>query len=94
MYIVSLTYHRPLEEVDNHHAEHIAWLKQYFQEGIFIASGRKNPRTGGVILVKSIERARLDSILAQDPFTAVAHYEVTEVALTSASAGFEALTSV
>lgn len=41
MYIVSLTYHRPIEEVDNHLEEHIAWLKKYFAQGDFIAAGRK-----------------------------------------------------
>lgn len=91
MYIVSLTYHRPIEEVDSHLAGHIAWLKRYFQAGSFIASGRKNPRTGGVILVKDMERSNLDAILAEDPFVAVANYEVTNVALTTASTGFEAL---
>lgn len=91
MYIVNLTYHRPIDEVDSHLEGHIAWLKQYFQAGSFIASGRKNPRTGGVILVKDMERATLDAILAEDPFVAVANYEVTNVALTTASAGFETL---
>ena len=94
MYIVNLTYHRPIEEVDSHLEGHVAWLKQHYQEGTFIASGRKNPRTGGVILVKGIERARLDAILAQDPFTAVAHYAITDVALTLASNGFETLVGV
>jgi len=91
MYIVSLTYHRPIEEVESHLEGHIAWLKHHFQAGIFIASGRKNPRTGGVILVKDMERTKLDAILAEDPFVAVANYEVTNVALTTTSAGFEAL---
>lgn len=27
MYIVSLTYHRPIEEVDSHLEGHVAWLK-------------------------------------------------------------------
>ncbi|OMQ26777.1 YciI family protein [Serratia oryzae] len=94
MYVVSLTYHRPIEEVDNHLEGHVAWLQQHYQDGTFIASGRKNPRTGGVILVKGIERARLDAILAQDPFNAIAHYEVTDVALTLTSAGFEALAGI
>ncbi|PVZ87944.1 hypothetical protein C9426_10120 [Serratia sp. S1B] len=91
MYIISLAYHRPIEEVDSYLEQHISWLKRYFQQGIFIASGRKNPRTGGVILVKEIERAQLDAILAEDPFNAVAHYEVTHVAITTTSAGFEGL---
>ncbi len=41
MYIVSLTYHRPIVEVDSHLDGHIAWLKKYFQDGTFVASGRK-----------------------------------------------------
>lgn len=91
MYIVSLTYHRPIEEVESYLEGHIAWLQRYFAAGSFIASGRKNPRTGGVILAKDMERTRLDAILAEDPFVAVANYEVTNVALTTASTGFEAL---
>ncbi|MGL6021151.1 MAG: YciI family protein [Gibbsiella quercinecans] len=91
MYIVNLTYHRPIAEVDALLADHIAWLKKYFQQGTFIASGRKNPRTGGVILVKGVARAQLDTILAEDPFNAVANYEITDVALSTASTGFEAL---
>ncbi|WON78335.1 YciI family protein [Serratia sp. UGAL515B_01] len=91
MYIVNLTYHRPIEEVENHLAAHVTWLKRYFQDGNFIASGRKKPRTGGVILVKDMARTQLDTILAEDPFDAIAHYEVTDVALTATSAGFESL---
>lgn len=91
MYIVDLTYHRPIAEVDGHLEGHITWLKKYFQDGTFIASGRKNPRTGGVILVKGIDRAQLDAIVAQDPFNAVAHYEITDVALSTTASGFELL---
>ncbi|MFC0225722.1 YciI family protein [Serratia aquatilis] len=94
MYIVSLTYHRPIEEVEKHLEAHITWLKRYFHDGCFIASGRKKPRTGGVILVKDMERTQLEAILAEDPFNAIAHYEVTDVALTTTSAGFEALANI
>ncbi len=50
MFIVSLNYKRPLEEVDKLLDAHVAYLKQEYANGKFIASGRKNPRTGGVIL--------------------------------------------
>ncbi|MBU3891300.1 hypothetical protein KH388_01030 [Serratia rubidaea] len=91
MYIVSLTYHRPIEEVDSHLEGHIAWLKKYFAQGDFIAAGRKNPRNGGVILAKQMARSQLDAILAQDPFTSVANYEVTELAVTAAGEDFSNL---
>lgn len=91
MYIVSLTYHRPIEEVDSHLEGHVAWLKKYFQDGTFIASGRKNPRTGGVILVKGIDRTQLDTIVAQDPFNAVANYDITDFTPSTTGNGFDLL---
>jgi len=35
---------------------------------VFLYAGAKVPRTGGVIVVGDIERARLDAILAEAPF--------------------------
>lgn len=91
MYIVSLTYNRPMEDVDAELAAHIAWLDKYFDDGTFIAAGRKDPRTGGVILVRDIDRAQLDDILSEDAFQKVADYEVTKVNMTRGSADFSAL---
>ena len=93
MYVVYLNYFRPVEEVEALLAPHIEWLDRYFANGVFIAAGRKEPRTGGVILAKDIDRARLDTILAEDPFVAVAHYEVTKVNVTRAAEEFAGLRS-
>ncbi|MDU6410761.1 MAG: YciI family protein [Yersiniaceae bacterium] len=86
MYIVSLTYTQPLDAVDAHLEGHLAWLDRYFQDGTFMAAGRKNPRNGGVVLAQGVSREELDRILSEDPFQAVARYEVTtlEVTLTNA----------
>lgn len=91
MYIVSLSYFRPVEEVETLLESHIQWLDRYFAAGVFIAAGRKDPRTGGIVLVKDIDRARLDTILAEDPFVAVANYEVTRLNVTRATEEFAAL---
>lgn len=91
MYIVYLNYHRPVEEVEALLEPHIQWLDRYFDAGVFIAAGRKDPRTGGMIMVKDIDRQRLETILAGDPFVAVAHYEVTKVNVTRAAAAFSGL---
>lgn len=80
MFIISVNYVKPLEEVETLLSQHIEWLKKYYEAGIFIASGRQVPRTGGIILAKSIERVKLDEILKQDPFNNVAEYQVTEFA--------------
>nr|MBA2816135.1 putative conserved protein YciI [Candidatus Pantoea persica] len=47
MYIVSLSYVRPMEEVEALLAPHIQWLDRYFAAKVFIVAGRKDPRTGG-----------------------------------------------
>jgi len=94
MYIINLSYHRPVEEVDAHLEAHVDWLKKYYKQEVFVASGRKKPRTGGVIFAKGIERARLDSILSEDPFNAVAHYDVIEFTPTMAADGLVALKSL
>ncbi|WP_447855818.1 YciI family protein [Enterobacter sp. WI-ESBL-E8] len=71
VYIVILTYIKPLEEVDTAIPAHVAWLKKGYAEGIFLASGRRIPRTGGVILAKSESLAALEERLREDPFQAL-----------------------
>jgi uncharacterized protein YciI len=92
MLILSLTYIAPIEQADAVMEDHIAWVRQGFDRGWFIASGRKIPRTGGVILARG-DRAEIEAYCAIDPFTTenIARYDITEVALTSAAPGFEAL---
>jgi uncharacterized protein YciI len=54
--------------VDEAIEEHRAFLAKYVQQGVFLMAGAKVPRTGGIIIVKDVERARLDAILAEAPF--------------------------
>ena len=53
MYIVNLNYIKEVSEVEKHLEEHIKFLEKYYEMGKFICSGRKNPRTGGVILLNA-----------------------------------------
>ncbi|MES0596111.1 YciI family protein, partial [Klebsiella pneumoniae] len=68
IYVVVLTYIKPLEEVDRAIPAHIEWLKKGYADGLFLASGRRIPRTGGVILAKCDSRETLQARLSQDPF--------------------------
>ncbi|MCT9870035.1 YciI family protein [Paenarthrobacter aurescens] len=92
MFVVSLTYKVPDEIVDFHRPGHMAWLKDAFDGGIFLASGRRVPATGGVLLSK-VDRATLDASLAQDPFysNGVAEFEIIEFTATSVAEGYENL---
>lgn len=80
MFIVLLSYTRPLAEVDPFVAEHRSFLEQHYALGHFVLSGRKEPRTGGVILSTMTSRAALDTVLREDPFhrEGVAQYDVIE----------------
>jgi uncharacterized protein YciI len=80
MFVVSLNYLKSHPEVDQHLEAHLAWLKAQYAAGRFIASGRKVPRTGGVILARGACRAELESWLAADPFAeaGVATYDLIE----------------
>jgi len=80
MFIVSLTYVCCLEEVDKILPEHIEYLKNQYEKGNFIASGRKIPRTGGIILSKVDNIKELEKVINQDPFKInnVAKYEIQE----------------
>ena len=80
MFIVSLTYTRPFPEVEPHLPAHMAYVEKHFASGNFLASGKKVPRTGGIILSGVPTRKALEAILAEDPFVIhrVAEFELTE----------------
>jgi len=93
MFIISLTYIKPLNEVDNHIEAHIEYLKEQYKEKNFIASGRKVPRVGGIIFSKMKSKEKLEDILKQDPFhkAAVATYEIIEFIPSMTANGFDNL---
>lgn len=80
VFIVLLDYVRPLEEVDRLLDRHVAYLERNFAAGRFLASGRRVPRTGGVILARGADIDEIEAIVATDPFLSagVATHEVIE----------------
>jgi uncharacterized protein YciI len=68
MFIINLTYKAELKKIDLLLEEHILFLNNQYALGNFLASGRKIPRTGGIILSNITTKAALDKIIAQDPF--------------------------
>ncbi|KMT65867.1 YciI family protein [Catenovulum maritimum] len=80
MFIISLTYKQSNAEVDKYIDSHRIFLTKFYAAGVFIMSGRKQPRTGGIILAKAQNLASLEQIIQQDPFYIhqLADYEITE----------------
>lgn len=92
MIIISLTYIAPMELVQEHFDAHINWLQKHYEAGDFVASGRKVPRTGGVILAKG-SMEDVQAICNADPFvwSGVAEAQLTEVDFSRTAAGLEGL---
>jgi uncharacterized protein YciI len=80
MFIISLNYLVSLEQIDAHMKPHMTFLKKHYDDGTFIMSGRKVPRTGGIILALAKSQEELQSIVEEDPFVKLnlAEYSITE----------------
>ena len=80
MFVVLLTYEAPLSEIDRLMPEHMAFLDQCYRAGVLLASGRRVPRTGGVLLATAPSNADLEEIVRHDPFVVagVASFEIVE----------------
>ncbi|MFD3615531.1 YciI family protein [Streptomyces sp. NPDC058676] len=91
MFVLELTYTAPPAAVDAALPAHVAWLDEQYAQGVFLASGPKNPRDGGVILAVAEDRARIAEIAAGDPFVTagVCEYRIAEFTATKTAPGLE-----
>jgi len=80
MFVITLSYLKPLTEMDRLRPAHLEFLDRYYAKNIFLTSGRQTPPTGGVILALADSKAALEQIIAEDPFYTekAATYTITE----------------
>ena len=80
MFVINLNYIVPLEQLDKHMGDHVKFLKLYYEKSVFVASGRKVPRTGGIILALGKSKEEIEKIISQDPFYIhkLAEFTITE----------------
>ena len=80
MFVIDLHYTAPLSAIDATMGEHMKFLKACYQANLFLASGRKVPRTGGIILATGSSREAIEELIRQDPFVSkgLATANVTE----------------
>jgi uncharacterized protein YciI len=64
-----------------HIPAHGAWVKKYIDNGTFLLAGPKKSGLGGVILVKSIPKAVLNVLLAEDSYVQaeVVDYQIIDI---------------
>jgi len=82
MYALAIIrYRQPLDQVLKHVESHRAYLAGLKDQGLLLASGPLEPRSGGALLLRVPDEAvhaSLDRIRDEDPFTqaGVAQYEL------------------
>ena len=80
MFIILVNYKVSIAEIEKNLVPHVEFLKKQYKAGNFIASGRRVPRTGGIILSNMKDKSLLEEVLNQDPFKIndLADFEVIE----------------
>ena len=68
MFVIELSYTGDLKDIDSRMKAHVAFLKKHYAAGTFVMSGRKIPRTGGIILATGKTRHEIEAIMSDDPF--------------------------
>lgn len=93
MFVVSIDYKVGFDRIDPLIEAHFEFLNKYYANGLFVVSGRKEPRTGGIIIVKNESRDYVETIIKEDPFYRenVADYQITEFVPGTVAKGFESL---
>lgn len=81
MFLIDITYSRPIEEIEAQTVAHRAFLDIHLASGLLLLAGPKVPRTGGVLIARGGQtKDELAAIFAEDPFVALglADYVITE----------------
>lgn len=96
MFLLIVNYIKPADEVAPHIETHSAWVKKYFQQGVFLFAGPKKSKLGGAILVKSIDKCMLRKIIAEDSYVTadVAEYQIIDFDCKATAPGLELLATI
>ena len=80
LFVVSLEYLVPFEQVEPHLDAHMGWIKERLSANMILVAGAKVPRTGGVIIATAESAEALQAALERDPFHSegIASFTVTE----------------
>jgi uncharacterized protein YciI len=73
--------------------DNVKFLRKNYKQNTFDATGRKVPRTGGIILAQAESRDRNEANLAEDQFIRhhLANVTITEFQTSQMHPGFKAL---
>ncbi len=80
MFVVNIVYIQDFQNIEPFVVKHREFLELYYQQGYFLVSGPKEPRTGGMLIAMIDNQEQLEKIFAQDPYCIhnLARYEFTQ----------------
>ena len=67
-HVLTLTYLKPLEVVDQTRPAHVEWIKNEIAAGRLILAGRQESATGGVLITGDIAVEAAEGLIASDPY--------------------------
>ncbi|WP_341676239.1 YciI family protein [Niveibacterium sp. SC-1] len=82
MFVVLLRFAAHKDQAPQHMSAHNAWLRQGFDEGVFLLAGSLAPGAGGAILAAHCSAEALEARIAQDPFVVAGVVAPEVVAIT------------
>ena len=68
LYVAVSEYQVPLDEIDPHLDEHRVWALEQYRSGRMLASGRRTPPVGGVLIFRAESQSEAESLVSTDPF--------------------------
>ena len=91
MFIISLSYLTDTDHIDKFLSGHNDFLQKYYDNGMFICSGPKIPRTGGIIICRAQSLQEVYKLIEEDPFNihGAARYDITEFRVADCLPEFE-----
>jgi uncharacterized protein YciI len=68
-HVLTITYEKPLDVVDQTRPAHLAWLNDEVAAGRILLAGRQDSGAGGVLITADISIEDAESIIERDPYT-------------------------
>ena len=68
-HVLTITYDKPLDVVDQVRPDHLAWLNDEVAAGRLLLAGRQDDGSGGVLITADISVEDAQSMIDRDPYT-------------------------
>ena len=68
-HVLTITYEKPLDVVDQTRPAHLAWLNDEVAAGRLLLAGRQDDGSGGVLITADISIEDAEDMTRRDPYT-------------------------